>query len=477
MVSFNDGLLRKVEQTIARHALLASGDTVVAALSGGADSCALLSVLVQLAEKYRLKTVAAHFNHGLRGSFSDADEDFCRKLAEGFGLSCVVEKLHDPSVPRGTSPEDYFRRMRYRFLDRVAADVGATKIALGHQLQDQAETVLLNILRGSGLDGLKGIAPVRDGRYIRPLLDATRAEILVYLSKKGLTYRDDQSNESPVYLRNRIREELMPLLKKRFNPRIEQNLARMAQIVRRDDDFIAASLREAAAGGFVRQEQGRAAFSVTFFRSLHESLRFRLIKELLERTADSGAGFSFAHIAAVADLALARSPGGSVSLPGGLGARREYETVVIEPPCAAAAADYAYPVAVPGTIDLRERGLILSFRMEQAGRTVPCPAGASWYFDADKIREPLVVRNRRPGDRFEPLGTKGSQKIKKLMIDRKIPRAGRQGLALLADRESVIWIENLHVSERVKVRPETKTLLVFEVGLPARIPQDSKENI
>lgn len=476
MASFNDDLLSKVEQTIERHALLASGDTVVAALSGGADSCALLSVLVQFAEKYRLTTVVAHFNHGLRGSFSDEDEAFCRNLAKRYGLAFAAEKMSDPSVPRGMSPEDYFRRMRYLFLDRVAADVGASKIALGHQLQDQAETVLLNILRGSGLGGLKGIAPIRDGRYIRPLLDATRKEILAYLKERGLTYREDRSNESPVYLRNRVREEVIPLLREHYNPRIEQNLARMAQILRRDDDFIEASLEEATAGSAVRQVKEGVSFSVTFFRSLHASLRFRLIKTLLERTAGPEAGFSFAHIAAVADLALAPGPSGSIALPGGLCARREYETVVIGPALSGLVPDYAYPVAIPGTVDVKERGITLSFRKERAG-AMPLPAGSSWCFDADKIRDPLTLRNRRPGDRFEPLGTKGSQKVKKLLIDRKIPRIRRQGVALLADLESVVWIENLHVSDRVKVTPETKTLLILDVGGPARIPGGSKENI
>ncbi|PKN04359.1 MAG: tRNA lysidine(34) synthetase TilS, partial [Deltaproteobacteria bacterium HGW-Deltaproteobacteria-9] len=267
------------------------GDTVVIALSGGADSCALLWCLVRLSDEYGLKLVAAHFNHGLRQEQSDEDEVFCRGLAQKFSVDFLTQKMLDPSIPRGVSPEDYFRRERYCFLDKVATDCKANKIALGHHMQDQAETVLLNVLRGSGLDGLKGFLPMRDRKYIRPLIGVTRQDIIATLKKAGIDFREDSTNSSHVYLRNRLRGELIPMLQKKYNPRIEQNLARMAEIVRRDDDWISGHVNSILTSTRIQYQQNQASFSAEYFKSLHEALGFRLVRALLEGLSPEGRGF------------------------------------------------------------------------------------------------------------------------------------------------------------------------------------------
>lgn len=458
----SNNMIGKVKQTIEKHDLLQEGDTVVVALSGGADSCALLYVMADLAKKYRLKNIVAHFNHGLRGEESEADESFCRNLTQEYGFAFVTEKMPQSSIPKGLSPEDYFRRERYRFLNQVAIEYQANKIALGHHLNDQAETVLLNILRGSGLDGLKGFLPARGHRYIRPLMEITRREIDEVMSQKGLASRHDSSNESSAYLRNSIRLELIPYLKEKYNPRIEQSLSRMAEIVRMDDDYLNSFVRDIKASVHIRKDTDCVSFSSQYFATLPSAIGMRLIKSLLEDLTPDRIGFSHSHIQAAADLILKQKTGKRIFLPFGLQVRQQYDRILIGRTSIQNTPHYEYSLLIPGALDLKERCMILSVRRTTV-HEVDFNNPGRIYMDADRLKEPLVIRNRRSGDWFEPLGTKGKQKIKKLLIDRKVPGCMRDTLALLVDRESVIWIENMHLSERVKISPQTKHVLVMEI--------------
>ncbi len=455
-------MINKIKQTIKKYSLLKNGETVVVALSGGADSCALLWSMMDLSEVYDLKIIVAHFNHGLRSEESDGDEAFCCKLAQQYGLAFTAEKMRHMSIPKGKSPEEFFRQERYRFLDKVASNYGASKIALGHHLNDQAETVLINILRGSGLDGLKGFLPMRENRYIRPLMEVSRSEISDFLDEVGVQYRKDSSNTSCIYLRNRIRRDLIPCLKEKYNPQIEQNLARMAEIICRDDEFLNGCVNEIMNSPNIHKKPDEVSFSAAYFKMLHAALGYRLLKALLEYLTPNGKGFSSAHIQSLADLVLKSATGKSISLPYRLQAQKEYDRIVIRFDKAEVKKDYEYRMIVPGTLDLEERRLNVSAKRAMMDE-VDFNRMNRLYFDGDKIKEPLIIRNRRNGDWFEPLGTKGSQKIKKLFIDRKIPKPERNRIALMADQESVIWIENMHLSERVKVSPETNNVLILDI--------------
>lgn len=456
-------MIRKVKKTIEQYQMLQNNDTVVVALSGGADSCALLSILAGLVPLYTLKIIVAHFNHDLRGEESDADEAFCGNLSENYGLMFVTGKMRHSSVPKGMSPEDYFRRERYRFLDQVAFDYNAGKVALGHHLNDQAETVLMNILRGSGLDGLKGILPMRDQKYIRPLMNVSRQEINKYLMEKGLEYREDGSNQCRAFLRNSIRLELLPYLKEKFNPRIEQSLSHMAEIVRRDDECLNDFVQEIMASPHIRKEEGGVSFSSAYFITLPSAIGMRVIKSLLEALTLNGNGFSYAHLQSIADLILKKPTGKRIFLPFGLEANKQYDRILIGHNTIRKTPDYEYLLSIPGRLVLQERHIILSVKQTSVDE-VDFTRSNKIYLDADRLKEPLFVRNRRCGDWFEPLGTKGKQKIKKLLIDRKIPGRERETLALLVDQVSVIWIENMHLSERVKISQETKHVVALEIN-------------
>ena len=457
-------MIKKVIKTIEKYKLLDKEDRVVAALSGGPDSTALLVALVQIAKQLDFSIIVAHYNHGLRGTSSDEDEKYSQELAKKLGLIFVSGKMNQKLRQKGKSPEDFYRQQRYQFLDKVAEDYNAQKIALGHNIQDQAETVLLNLLRGSGLGGLKGILPMREGKFIRPLIEVSRPEIIAFLSEAGISYCHDSSNQSNIYLRNKIRTELIPYLKEKFNPRIEENLAQMAEILRQDDEYIRNSVQEALKSTYIQNQSNRIiSLNIEYIKGLAPAIRSRLFKKILESLNPEKNGFSFSNIKALERLAQVTESGKRISLPLGIEAKREYDSLILErDKICLKQVDYEYPVNIPGIIHVKETNRTISIektfrdKIDQHNKN-------KVYLDLDKIQQPVILRNRRDGDRFQPLGMKGRQKIKSLFINQKIPRNKRNEVMLLVDRNSVIWIENIHLSERVKISPQTINILALEI--------------
>lgn len=456
-------MIKKVIKTIERYKLLNKEDRVVAAVSGGPDSTALLVALVQIASLLDFSIIVAHFNHGLRGAKSDEDEKYSQELAKKMGLIFVSGKMDQKLRQKGESPEDFYRQQRYQFLNKVAEDYNAQKIALGHNIQDQAETVLLNLLRGSGLEGLKGILPMREGKFIRPLIEVSRGEIIAFLSKARISCCQDSSNESKIYLRNKIRFELIPYLKEKFNPRIEENLAQMAEILRQDDDYIGNSVQEAMKSTYIQNQSNRISLNIEYVKGLAPAIRSRLFKKILESLNPEKNGFSFSNIKALERLAQITESGKRFSLPLGIEVKREYDNLILERDKACLKqVDYEYPVNIPGIIHVKETNRTISIEKTSRDK-MDRHSKNKVYLDLDKIQQPVILRNRRDGDRFQPLGMKGRQKIKSLFINRKIPRHKRNEIMLLVDQNSVIWIENMHLSDRVKISPQTINILGLEI--------------
>ena len=469
-------MLNKVRKTIAHHAMLEQGERLIVAVSGGPDSVALLKALTLIAAEYKLSLVVAHLNHGLRGAEADGEEDFVRSLSQSMGVEYVGGKIDIAALKEpGKSLEELCREQRYAFLKKVAADCQATKIALGHHLQDQAETVLMNLLRGSGAEGLRGMLPVREGLIIRPLLQVTKKEIFAFLEEMGLSFTTDSSNAHNCYLRNRIRHHLLPLLKEGFNRRVEENLSRTASIMRLDDDYLATEVEEWLCRFGISGPDGGMRLPLAEFLKLHAALQQRVIKNLLARMSRSGQGIGYKHVSAA--LALARGSHGSASLdlPGGVLLRREYHTMIFSrladrPDFPAGRRisgnlNYCYPVNIPGRVEVREAGLSISFQFadkpDQA--LISIPGARLAYLDYGAMSPPLVIRNVIPGDWLQPLGMTGKKKLKALFIDEKVPRAGRRLLPLLADQQSVIWVPALRISSRVSVTEKTCQVLKVEI--------------
>ena len=456
-------MIKKVLKTIEKYKLIDKKDRVVAALSGGPDSTALLVALTQIAKQLCFDIIVAHYNHGLRGTNSDEDEKYSQKLAKKMGLIFVSGKMDPKLRQKGVSPEDFYRQQRYQFLNNVAEDYNAQKIALGHNIQDQAETVLLNLLRGSGLEGLRGILPIREGKFIRPLIEVSRSEIIDFLSAAEISYCQDSSNESDIYLRNKIRLKLIPYLKEKFNPAIVKNLAQMAEILRQDDDFIRNSVQEALESTYIQNQPDGISLNIEYVKGLAPAIRSRLFKEILEIMIPEKNGFSFSNIKALEKLAQTKESGKRLSLPLGIEAKREYDKLILTRDNASLSqVDYGYPVNIPGIIHVKETNRTISIEKTFRDK-MDLQSKNKVYLDLDKIQQPIILRNRRDGDRFQPLGMKGRQKIKSLFINQKISRDKRNEVMLLVGQDSVIWIENMHLSDRVKISPQTINILVLEI--------------
>ncbi len=458
-------MINKVRQFIEKHGLFIRGERVVVALSGGPDSCALFLSLMRLAKTLGITLYAAHFNHESRGAESDSDESFCRKLAQDYGVEFVSGKMGGAKKPRGLSIEDYYRRKRYAFLRRTSADWKADKIALGHHLNDQAETVLLHLIRGSGPAGLRGFLPIRDGIFVRPLMDVSRKEIDLFLKNEGLVCRQDASNEEEVFTRNRLRLELMPFLRKHFNPSIERTLVQTAEILRREDVYMRDQLETTLASFPMRATGGRIEYLAAPFAQLHSALRYRFAKAVLERFSQEcdqrDYGISYAHIQSLVDLAEPAMTGKILCLPGGLSARRDYDWIVVDRDAPVSIPSFSYDVTIPGSLGIPEIRQKFVFSIGTPGDVDYSKTSRS-YLDLDRVAFPLTARNRRPGDRITPLGMDGTRKIHDLFIDRKIPRAQRERIVLLSDERSVIWVEGICPAEKVKLTPATKRVLIIE---------------
>ena len=456
-------MIEKVKQTITKYGLLKQNERVVVGLSGGPDSTALAVTLAQIAPSMGVQLIIAHFNHGLRGREANEDERSASRLAKKLGLSFVSRKMDKKAVKKGLSPEDFYRQQRYQFFDEVGKSNHAGKIALGHNLQDQAETVLLHLLRGSGLEGLKGIMPLRDGKYIRPLIEISREEIVSFLDEAGIAYRQDSSNESKLHLRNKIRLELLPYLKKEFNPRIDETLAQMAEILREENKFIKECVDQALKSTCIKKQKNRIILNIEYVNILPLAIQRRLLKELLENFSSQKNGIVFLHINSISKLLQSLESGRKICLPYGIEARREYENLILERArVCTKQPEYAYQIKIPGSVYLKERNLTIRLSVINKDK-IEFNVKNKDCFDLDKIKLPLVLRNRREGDWFQPLGMSGRQKLKSFFIDHKVPQQKRNEMMLLADQQSVIWIENMHLNEQVKITPETVNVLELEI--------------
>lgn len=461
-------ILSKVRKTIETQGMIQRGDRIGVALSGGADSVALLSLLQDLAAPLGFSTVVIHVNHGLRGAESNRDQAFAQKTAEMFSLPLETRAIPPDAMvagKRGPSLENRARTERYRIFEELRSSLGLSKLALGHTLDDQAETIIMKFLRGTGLAGLRGMLPLRDGFYIRPLLETTRREVLACLEGRNLSFVTDSSNADQRFLRNRVRMTVLPGLAASCNPNLAETLCRMAAVIRDEEDCLEAMSRESRATLGLTGAGPPCDISVTEFRALHRALRRRLVRKCLEAAGGVPGERGFDQVEAVLSLVDGDNPSGRVILGGGLRARREYGRLIIEADDSpapgrdpAGAVAFSYPVAIPGVTPIDEISRVISLDIVEP-ETVDFRGSRFVYMDADAIDGPLTVRSVLPGDRIQPLGMAGHKKMKSLFIDEKIPRHQRSRIPLLADGRSVIWVPGICLSERVRIDEGTRRIV------------------
>ncbi|MDZ7698397.1 MAG: tRNA lysidine(34) synthetase TilS [Deltaproteobacteria bacterium] len=463
--------IRKVERTISRYQMLEPGDRVIVAVSGGPDSVCLLDILFRLRDVFGIHLVVAHLNHGLRPDVDAEETRFVASLADALSIPFVTEKTGDIAGHGGGSLEEKARKMRYAFLERVRRKKAAQKIALGHTRDDQAETVLMRLMRGSGSSGLAGIPPVRDQTIIRPLIELTREEVRRYLDARKLKFVFDASNQDTTFLRNHIRLNLIPALKA-VQPKVVERIGRTADLMRAEKAYLEDIARRWLADNGDTGKGGDVQFSLDAFGALPVALRRHVVRCALLKAGGTLRRVSLTHIEAIEQMADSPRSQASLSLPNGVLVRRCYPTLSFSTKRTSRPLDFSRRIHGPGRWSVDT--LMYTICLEEIKRaTLSHIPHSSWtaYLDLALIRYPLVLRNLRPGDRFVPLGMTGQKKVKDFFIDLKIPSKQRKEIPLLVQGDTILWVGGLRIHEGFKVTPQTKTVLkvFFEPSEPVAI--------
>ncbi len=454
--------------------MLAAGDGLVLGVSGGADSVAMFHLMVGLREEMGVRLSVAHLIHGLRGDEAREDARFVARLADGWKIPFFLKEIDLPQMRLSEGKgnlEALARRERYRFFCDVAETCGFQRVATAHTRDDQAETVVMRFLRGAGRRGLSGISPqrrikasgesVKDLALIRPLLEASRQEIVAYLEDRNLGYRTDSTNFDCRLLRNWTRHQLLPQLRERIDEGVGDRLAQLA-VIFRDEERVLEELTSQRLGE-VESGEGLVVGAVL---AEDRALQRRLVRRWLESNSDKLRGTAFNYVESALEF-MARGPSqGRLSLPKGYDLVKEYDRVRLERtrrakpslPC------YSYALPQEGDLMVPEAGVTFHALRSTNGLTNARPEDdLEAYFDADSLPDKLNVRNFRTGDRFQPLGMKGHKKVKDLFIEKKIPLSIRRNLPLLVAGDEILWIPRYGRSEVARPGPDAREILKVRI--------------
>jgi tRNA(Ile)-lysidine synthase len=466
--SSGNTLEKRISSFIREYGLMSGGEKVLVAVSGGPDSVCMLNILNNLRGMLDIQLHIAHLDHGLRGDESGADAGYVENVAASLGIPAIIEKKDVIAwqKTRKISLEEAAREVRYRFLEDAARRAGAKRVAVGHTRDDQVETTLMHFLRGSGIQGLRGLkaaAPLPDGDredglwVVRPLLEVTRLETTAYCTAHNLNPCKDASNDQVRFLRNRIRLELIPLLRQ-YNTDIDSALLRLADLAGEDADFID---EQAAAicGVAVTSEGHLTCLDSGKLRGLPLALQRRVFRLMLEQVYGSLRNLEAAHIDALVRL-LFSNTGRSVHLPGGTVVANERNRMVMSAPgstaCPWPALDRDYTLNIPGETALPGWRVSATIMKENFYKEDDIFSAS---FDLARIGEQLTVRGRRTGDRFHPLGMSHSRKLQDFMVDSAIPRSWRGSVPIVCSPGQVAWVVGWRIDDRVKVTTGTQGVL------------------
>jgi tRNA(Ile)-lysidine synthase len=439
--------------------MISEGDCVIVAVSGGPDSVCLLHILHELKDELNIRLVVAHFDHGLRPAEDESETAFVRDLAQSLKVPFETAKGRLLSKRTRGSREEVARNARYAFLEKVRKKHKAQKIALGHNLNDQAETILMRLLRGSGPSGLTGIPPSRDGSIIRPLIEIERQEIENYLKAKKLASVTDSSNLKTDYMRNKIRLEIMPLLEEQ-QPQLTRLLAQTAEILRDEDDYLEQTAEAWVGKNIEILPQNALSMPIPYFLKLPVASRRRVIRLAIKDVKKDLRRISWDHIEAIQRLAQAEKPQAALKLPGRLTVRRTYGHLILSASMKRKPKPFHYRLDEPGAYDLREIGRSISFEEIKNRRDLRL-RGSKWtaLLDAETLRFPLTLRSFKAGDKFIPFGMKGHKKLKDFFVDLKLPLEQRYLTPILCWNDKPVWVCGFRIDDRFKVTSDTKRVM------------------
>jgi len=459
-----DNFLSKLKAYILKEHLTSDGDRIAIAVSGGIDSVVMLDALCKLGEELNIKPGIIHFNHNVRPYGCKVDALFVEKLAQDRGLPFMISSADVPEIAKREkrSLEETGRNERYSFFSSLIKEGTCDKIALAHTSDDQEETFFMRLLKGSGPKGLSGISPVREGNYIRPLLDTCRKDIELYAEHFRLCYREDQTNWDQNFLRSRIRHRLIPLLKKDFNPGLSGVLSRTIHIFRTEDEFLDSLAEQSLKSIIIHGKDEELILNAERLDHYNLALKRRILRLAIFNILHNSADVDYDYIERIIKL-LSGETGKLLKLPG-LIIRNSYGTLILskrfpesEPVL------YEKSLDLPGETISDFFGIKIKTEIrDQNDMSYNSPFKAR--FDGSNIHGPLLLRNRRKGDKFIPLGMKGKKKLKDFLIDEKIPGFKRDMIPVITSGDDILWVVGMRIDERFKVTGESKNIVHMEVN-------------
>ncbi len=461
-MSVFQNLMKKVATTIQKYSMLTGGEKILVGLSGGPDSVCLLHVLTSLKDDFNLDLNAIYIDHGLRPHETETEIEFCKNLCERLCLPFTTQSIDVNSYAQeqGMNLQEAARGLRYRIFEETAYQIQADKIASGHTADDQAETLLMNLFRGSGKKGLSGIPPVR-GKIIRPLILTKRTEIERYLDEGKIAFITDSSNLKKYYLRNKIRLSLMPVLKQ-YNPDIIDTLSRTAEILRDEERYFEVIVTKTMMKLISRKTDVRIELFLSPFAIMDKVIMRRVLRRAIDETKGIR-GISLIHIDDIIELIQKGNPGDRIYLPKGIRVIKEYATIILtsESPVQL----NTYTLTVPGETILKEARILIKASLIESRESLHESGFGTTLgiFDADQLTFPLKVRPRKNGDFFYPFGFGKRKKLQDFFVDEKVPRDERDRIPLLMSGDDIVWIVGYRGDDRFQVTDKTKRVLRLEV--------------
>lgn len=454
-------IVDRVRSTINKYNLLQKGDKIVLGLSGGPDSVCLLHILKQLEEEYDISIYAAHLNHQIRGIEAQKDVMYISQLCDSLGVKFFVKSINVPEYCKknGLSIEEGARKLRYEMFYEIKQKTKSNKIAIGHNLNDQAETILMRMMRGTGLQGLKGIEYKRDETIIRPILDIERSSIEAYCEEYNLNPRIDSTNLENIYTRNKIRLDLIPYMQENFNTNVIESICRMGNNLKLDNDYIEEEGNKKFKEVSKLNNNTSVEIILDKYIDLHKAIKSRIIRNSIKYILGDTNFVDQKHIEDVFDLENEDKINKKLVLPRGLFVYRNSDSILFtNEEITYEDFEFNYNVPKDGVIKIKETGVFIETKTMSVERFKSMKADkSSKGFDLDKFKGGIVVRNRESGDKIKLAG--GSKKLKSLFIDLKIPREERSKIPVLVDNEEVVCVGDYKISENYKIDANTKEVL------------------
>lgn len=460
----------KMVNTIKENNLIESNDNIIVGVSGGPDSIALLYLLYEYSNDVDFNIHIAHINHGTRGADSDGDEEFVKNICTKLDIPFYSKKvdMNRYAKENKLSPEEAGREIRYDFFKKIISEVSNGKVAVAHNKNDQAETLLMRFLRGSGIDGLKGME-YKNKYIIRPLLDITRSEIEEYLDENNINARIDKSNYSTIYLRNKIRLDLMPYIMNELNSNIINTLHRTSKVMKDDSEFLKIKTLEKYNDVIKDERNNKVIFDTKCFNKLHKAIKYRIIRMGIEKVKGNLKNIDEKHIKIAIEHINKKMTGKYVTLCKDIRVINSYDEFSVEKEHKLnkdIAFKYIVKLNEKKYLEKLDSNIIIEVKdirdLEEINKNQYIKS-----IDYDKVKGNLFIRNRKDGDRFIPLGMKGNKKLKDYFIDNKVEREKRNTIPILCDEENIIWIVGMRLSELYKVDKNTKRILMLKY-MPGR---------